>query len=74
MDCAGFPEEDYAFYALGALAEAQAREVDEHLAAGCGVCREGVRKAREVWSSVAASTPPAEPSKGLRKRLLDLLD
>ena len=74
MHCAGFPEEDYAFYALGALAEPEARQVDEHLAAGCEVCLEGVKKAREVWSSVAAATPPAEPPEGLRKRLLDALD
>lgn len=74
MRCAGFPEEDYAFYALGALAEPQGREIEAHLAQGCGTCLDGFKKAQEVWSSLAISTPPAEPSKGLRKRILDLLE
>jgi anti-sigma-K factor RskA len=71
MQCAGFEEDDYAFYALGSLPVAREAEIDGHLSAGCRTCATGVRSARFIWTSVALAAPPALPSAGLRRKLME---
>src|SRR5438105_188494 len=58
-----------ALHALGALDEREARDFEEHVAAGCDLCAAELREFRGVASELAlAATPPAR----VRSRLLAL--
>ena len=56
-------------WALGALPEAEAREVEAHLA-GCPECQAEARTAGAVAVGLAGSAPDAVPSPAVRDRLI----
>jgi anti-sigma factor RsiW len=62
-------EETLSAFALGALPEAEAAAVARH-AAGCPTCRGLTAELTAGASLLAAAAAPAEPSAGLRQRLL----
>ena len=62
-----------ALYALGALEEDEAREFEEHLAAGCAACAAELREFETVARDLCLAAPEAEPPAGVRARLLALV-
>jgi anti-sigma factor ChrR (cupin superfamily) len=62
-----------ALYALGALEGAEAREFEEHLAAGCAACEAELRGFETVAGELGLAAPEAEPPAGVRARLLALV-
>jgi anti-sigma factor ChrR (cupin superfamily) len=56
-------------YALGALDEAQAATLEDHLR-DCPVCRREVDELRAAADELDFAPPPVEPSPELRRRLL----
>lgn len=62
-----------ALYALGALEGDEAREFEEHLAAGCAACAAELREYETVAGDLGMAAPAAEPPKGVRARLLALV-
>lgn len=62
-----------ALYALGALEGEEAREFEEHLAAGCGTCAAELREFEAVAADLGQAAPEAEPPAGVRARLLALV-
>jgi anti-sigma factor ChrR (cupin superfamily) len=62
-----------ALYALGALEGDEAREFEEHLAAGCAACEAELREFEAVARDLCLATPEAEPPAGVRARLLALV-
>lgn len=57
-----------ALYALGALEGDEAREFEEHLAAGCAACAAELREYEAVAGDLGRATPEAEPPAGVRAR------
>ncbi len=62
-----------ALYALGALEGDEAREFEEHLAAGCLSCAAELREYEAVAGQLGLAAPEAEPPAGVRARLLELV-
>ena len=62
-----------ALYALGALEGDEAREFEEHLAAGCAACAAEVRELDAVAGDLGLAAFEAEPPAGVRARLLALV-
>ena len=62
-----------ALYALGALEGDEAREFEEHLAAGCDACAAELREFEGVAEYLGLAAPEAEPPAGARARLLALV-
>jgi anti-sigma factor ChrR (cupin superfamily) len=62
-----------ALYALGALEGDEAREFEEHLAAGCEACAAELREFETVAGDLGTAAPAAEPPAGVRARLLALV-
>jgi anti-sigma factor ChrR (cupin superfamily) len=62
-----------ALYALGALEGDEAREFEEHLAAGCAACEAELREFEAVAGQLGLAAPEAEPPAGVRSRLLALV-
>src|SRR5947209_13649994 len=61
-----------ALHALGALDEREARDFEEHVAAGCEVCAAELREFRGVAADLALAATPARPPARVRSRLLAL--
>src|SRR5436190_1559791 len=61
--------DDLAAYALGALGEAEAGELETHLA-GCAECRRYLDELRPGIDLLAASVPQLPPPAALRERLV----
>lgn len=61
-----------ALYALGALEGDEAREFEEHLAAGCAACAAELREFETVAKDLCLAAPEAEPPAEVRARLLAL--
>jgi len=61
-----------ALHALGALDEREARDFEEHVAAGCDVCAAKLREFRGVAADLALAATPAQPPARVRSRLLAL--
>jgi anti-sigma factor ChrR (cupin superfamily) len=61
-----------ALYALGALDSEEAREFEEHLAAGCAACAAELRGFEKVARDLCLGAPEAEPPADVRARLLAL--
>ena len=59
-----------ALYSLGALPLEGAREFEEHLAAGCSVCREEVQGFDAAVAHLPLAVAEVEPPPSLRDRLL----
>jgi anti-sigma factor RsiW len=59
-----------AAYLLGALAEAERRDFERHLA-GCARCREDVATLRVVAEALPAAVPPVPAPAGLKERLME---
>jgi anti-sigma factor ChrR (cupin superfamily) len=62
-----------ALYALGALEADEAREFEEHLAAGCAACEAELREFETVAGDLGLAATEAEPPAGVRARLLALV-
>lgn len=62
-----------ALYALGALEGAEAREFEEHVAAGCEACAAELREFEAVAEDLGLAAPEAAPPAGVRARLLSLV-
>jgi anti-sigma factor ChrR (cupin superfamily) len=62
-----------ALYALGALEGEEAREFEEHVAAGCAACGAELREFEGVVGDLGLAAPEAEPPAGVRARLLALV-
>jgi anti-sigma factor ChrR (cupin superfamily) len=62
-----------ALYALGALEGEEAREFEEHMAAGCAACEAELREFEAVAGDLGLAAPEAEPPAGVRARLLSLV-
>ncbi|MBV9924678.1 MAG: cupin domain-containing protein [Acidobacteria bacterium] len=77
MSCTTTDEEaaagQAALYALGALDSEEAREFEEHLAAGCLSCAAELREYEAVAGQLGLAAPEAEPPAGVRERLLKLV-
>jgi anti-sigma factor RsiW len=58
-----------AAYLLGALADAQRREFEAHLAT-CAQCREDLLSLRVVADALPLAVPPVAPPPGLRERMM----
>src|SRR3979411_3218356 len=71
MRCSGFPEDEYALYALGNSGDADTCLIEEHLNAGCETCTAEGPRSRALWSAVAAATPVTKPPRAVRARLLE---
>ncbi|HEX6183689.1 MAG TPA: cupin domain-containing protein [Pyrinomonadaceae bacterium] len=62
-----------ALYALGALEGDEARDFEEHVAAGCEACAAELRLFEGVVADLGLAAPDAEPPAGVRSRLLALV-
>ena len=62
-----------ALYALGALEGEEARDFEEHVAAGCAACAAELRGFEGVVAGLGQAAPEAEPPAGVRARLLALV-
>ena len=62
-----------ALHALGALEGDEAREFEEHLAAGCAACAAELREFETVAGVLGLAAPEAGPPAGVRARLLALV-
>jgi anti-sigma factor ChrR (cupin superfamily) len=62
-----------ALYALGALEGEEAREFEEHVAAGCAACEAELREFKTVAGDLGLAAPEAEPPASVRARLLALV-
>jgi anti-sigma-K factor RskA len=60
-------------FVLGALAEKEAQELAQHLAAGCHECRGAVQEAQRVLSLLPYAAPQSEPPPELKRRLLETI-
>jgi anti-sigma-K factor RskA len=60
----------YELYALGIAEQPERGEIREHLDRGCETCGAGVKRALEGAALLGASAPEAQPSVGLRRRIL----
>jgi anti-sigma-K factor RskA len=66
----GRRQDDVAAYLVGALDEAEARELERHLA-GCGECRERVEWLRPAAELLPESVERVEPPAELRQRVIE---
>jgi anti-sigma factor ChrR (cupin superfamily) len=62
-----------ALYALGTLDAAEARDFEQHVAAGCEACAAELREFEDVVAQLAFIAPPATPPASVRARLLKLV-
>ncbi|HEX8502612.1 MAG TPA: cupin domain-containing protein [Pyrinomonadaceae bacterium] len=62
-----------ALYALGALEGDEARDFEEHVAAGCEACAVELREFEGVVAGLGLAAAEAEPPEGVRSRLLALV-
>ncbi len=60
----------YELYALGLAEEPEQSEIRGHLNRECETCMAGVKKAMEITALLSGTASPAEPSAGLRRRIL----
>ena len=60
----------YDLYALGMAEQTERDEIREHLNRECETCMASVRRAMELATMVGTTSPQAEPSAGLRRRIL----
>ncbi len=65
--------DQYELYALGALDAEERAELDAHLSREGDPCVDGVRRARQMMSSLALMTPESHPPARLRKRIVGLV-
>src|SRR5215831_3759556 len=65
-----FTSEVYALYAIGSLDGDELGECSRHIRQGCEVCRTELAQARSLWTSFALAAPVAEPSSGLKQKIL----
>ncbi len=62
--------EHYELYALDIAEEPERSEIRAHLNRGCEVCMAEVKRSLETAALIGATAPPAQPSSGLRRRIL----
>jgi anti-sigma-K factor RskA len=65
-----FTSEVYALYAIASLDGDELGEFSRHIGQGCEICRTELAQARSLWTSFAAAAPVAEPSPGLKQKIL----
>ena len=64
--------ESYELYALGIADEPERSEIAAHLERDCVNCVAGVRKAMELVTMIGATAPAQQPSRSLRRRVVNL--
>lgn len=64
-------EEQAALYALDALPSAEAGSFRQRVAAGCPACSAALADCRQTIAQLPWAAPDAQPSPGLRDRILD---
>lgn len=57
--------------ALGAIEDADRRELEQHLAGGCAECERALREYSEATIALAATAPPAMPRPELKTRVME---
>jgi anti-sigma-K factor RskA len=67
-------DELYELYALGALEDDAASEIEQHLAEGCAYCSERMQDAVYATAMLSSLAEPVEPPPAVRTRLLAGLD
>jgi anti-sigma-K factor RskA len=72
MTCEGLAAENYDLYVAGSGGEDVRREIDAHLDQNCPACLQGVKRSLALWTAYAGSMEAADPSTGLRSRLISL--
>lgn len=60
----------YDLFALDIAEQPERGEIRDHLNRGCDVCIAGVRGSLETATLIGATSPPAQPSSRLRRRIL----
>ena len=60
----------YDLYALGSAEPTERDEIREHLNRDCDTCIAGVRRALELAAMIGTTSPQAQPSAALRRRIL----
>lgn len=65
-------KESYEIYALGIAEEPERSEIAAHLGRGCVDCVAGMRKAMELVTMIGATAPAQQPSRFLRRRVVNL--
>lgn len=65
--------EQYELYALGVLDAGERAELDAHLHRQGDPCIDGVRRARELMTSLALTAPESHPPARLRKKVVGLV-
>jgi len=65
--------DQYELYALGVLDAAESAELDDHLHREGDPCIEGVRRARELVSSIALTVPESHPPASLRNKVVGMV-
>jgi len=65
--------DQYELYALGVLDAAERAELDEHLHREGDPCIEGVRRARELVSSLSSLAPESRPPARLRSKVVGMV-
>src|SRR3977135_829973 len=65
--------EQYELYALGVLDVAERAELDAHLHIEGDPCINGVRRARELMTTLALTAPESHPPTRLRKKVMGLV-
>lgn len=60
----------YELFCMGVLEPEPAAEIERHLGEGCEHCAERLREARYLLAGMATAVEPAQPSSGLRSRVL----
>ena len=65
--------EQYELYALGVLDAGERAELDAHLHRQGDPCIDGVRRARELMTSLALTAPELHPPARLRKKVVSLV-
>jgi hypothetical protein len=72
MNCEQY-RDDLELYALGALEHQPAAALTEHLADGCSICQERLRRALEQSVLISSAVPLVEPPARLRRRLQEAI-
>ncbi len=70
MECSGLSADVYSDYILGTLIGPELAELKGHLESGCSRCGSELASARNLWFHFAVATPPVEPDRALRRRVI----
>ena len=67
-------EDQIALYSLGLLEGEELREIEDHIAVGCGVCAAMLKDSDAVFTNLPLCLEDAPMPKGLEQKILDRLE